>query len=199
MLEEVIAVENENAQRLEMPLYVLELPVRPYNVFDVYNLGHVNKIRNLGDLVQLTESDLLSMRGIGRVSLKEIKDKLSQYGLNLKGEPPHNKKGKIVEFAKQGLTREQIAEKVGASYGYVLHVVSSKKLKVPRQTKRGKINPLEINPLIAQGRTLQEIGNKLDVRKQTVAQYINRTGQYNLWRENRKSRIQQQQATEYDD
>lgn len=182
---------TENLQRyLEMPISVLELSARSHNVLSIYDLEHANKIRNLRDLIQLTESDLLSMIGMGRVSLRETKEKLLKYGLNLKEEPlRYTKKRKIVELAKQGLTREQIAEKAETSYRYVIDIVLSEKLTVPRQmprqTKQGKINSSEIDSLIAQGRKLKEIADKLKVTKQAVAQYIERTDQHDLWRENR--------------
>lgn len=197
MSEETKMISNENSQRYsEMPISVLELSARSHNALLIYNLGHANKIRNLGDLIQLTESDLLSMIGMGRISLRETKEKLLKYGLNLKEESQgYNKKGKIVELAKQGLTRKQIAEKAEASYNYVTYIVLSEKLTVPRQmprqTKQGKINSSEINSLIAQGRKLKEIADKLEVTRQAVAQYIERTDQYDLWRENRAKQREQ--------
>jgi DNA-directed RNA polymerase subunit alpha len=52
--------------------------VRTYNCLKKAN------ILTIGELVQISEQDLLNIRNFGRKSLNEVKDKLSQLGLSLK-------------------------------------------------------------------------------------------------------------------
>ena len=42
------------------------------------------KIRTLGDLAALSETDLLACRNFGQTSLNEVKSKLAELGLSLK-------------------------------------------------------------------------------------------------------------------
>ncbi|MBL8602004.1 MAG: DNA-directed RNA polymerase subunit alpha [Myxococcales bacterium] len=54
-----------------------ELSVRSANCLQNANISYI------GELVQKTEADLLKTKNFGRKSLKEIKDKLTELGLNL--------------------------------------------------------------------------------------------------------------------
>jgi len=54
-----------------------ELSVRSANCLQNANIAYI------GELVQKTEADLLKTKNFGRKSLKEIKDKLAELGLNL--------------------------------------------------------------------------------------------------------------------
>lgn len=60
--------------------YTEELPlsIRPANA-----LMNSEKARYVGQLVQFTEKDLLSLRHFGRRSLREVKEALSDIGLSL--------------------------------------------------------------------------------------------------------------------
>jgi DNA-directed RNA polymerase subunit alpha len=73
--------ENQQTSELEMILQVsiteLELSVRARNCLDGANL------RTLGDLVSLTESEVMHLKNLGKTSLTEIKNKLSERGLAL--------------------------------------------------------------------------------------------------------------------
>jgi DNA-directed RNA polymerase subunit alpha len=44
-------------------------------------------IQTIGELCQLTAEDLMSIRNFGKVSLNEVKQKLSAFGLSLKKTP----------------------------------------------------------------------------------------------------------------
>ena len=59
----------------------LDFSVRTYNCLKKAN------VLTVGELVQITEQDLMNIRNFGRKSLNEVKDKLSQLGLNLKKRP----------------------------------------------------------------------------------------------------------------
>lgn len=56
----------------------LDFSVRTYNCLKKAN------VLSIGELVQLTEADLMSIRNFGRKSLTEVRDKLAQLGLSLK-------------------------------------------------------------------------------------------------------------------
>ncbi|MFP4054698.1 MAG: DNA-directed RNA polymerase subunit alpha C-terminal domain-containing protein [Phycisphaerae bacterium] len=62
---------------LDIPVTDFELSVRARNCLKKMN------IRTLGDLVKITESELLGYKNFGETSLKEIKDMLSAKGLRL--------------------------------------------------------------------------------------------------------------------
>jgi DNA-directed RNA polymerase subunit alpha len=55
----------------------LELSVRAYNCL------HTNHIQTVGQLVKMTEADLLKIRSFGKTSLREIRRKLADLGMSL--------------------------------------------------------------------------------------------------------------------
>ena len=71
------AVDEELAQKLKMPMQELELSVRANNCLESA------KTETVGDLVKMTEADLLKIRSFGKTSLREIKRKLADIGLSL--------------------------------------------------------------------------------------------------------------------
>jgi DNA-directed RNA polymerase subunit alpha len=71
------AVNEELAQKLSMPIQELELSVRASNCLESA------KIETVGQLVKMTEADLLKIRSFGKTSLREIKRKLADIGLSL--------------------------------------------------------------------------------------------------------------------
>jgi len=71
------AVDEELAQKLNMPMQELELSVRANNCLESA------KTETVGDLVRMTEADLLKIRSFGKTSLREIKRKLNDIGLSL--------------------------------------------------------------------------------------------------------------------
>jgi len=71
------AVDEELAQKLNMPIQELELSVRANNCLESA------KTETVGRLVKMTEADLLKIRSFGKTSLREIKRKLADIGLSL--------------------------------------------------------------------------------------------------------------------
>ena len=71
------AVDEELAQKLAMLIQELELSVRASNCLESA------KTETVGQLVQMTEADLLKIRSFGKTSLREIKRKLADIGLSL--------------------------------------------------------------------------------------------------------------------
>jgi len=72
---------NRELQRLESqlarPLSELDLSVRARNCLDSANLT------TLGDLVSLSENEVMNLKNLGKTSLTEIKTKLAEQGLSL--------------------------------------------------------------------------------------------------------------------
>ncbi|TKJ32751.1 MAG: DNA-directed RNA polymerase subunit alpha [Planctomycetes bacterium B3_Pla] len=75
--DEEPAVDEELAQKLNMPTQELELSVRANNCLESA------KTETVGQLVRMTEADLLKIRSFGKTSLREIKRKLADIGLSL--------------------------------------------------------------------------------------------------------------------
>jgi len=71
--------DEELRRKLERPIADLELSVRASNCLENA------KIVTVGDLMRLTESDLLQLRSFGKTSLLEVKRKLAELDLVLEG------------------------------------------------------------------------------------------------------------------
>lgn len=70
-------VDEDLVRKLKMSITELDLSVRAGNCLDSA------KIFTVAELVSLTESELLKVRSFGRTSLREVKRKLSDMGLEL--------------------------------------------------------------------------------------------------------------------
>jgi DNA-directed RNA polymerase subunit alpha len=64
-------------ERLALPISDLDLSVRASNCLESEN------IKTIGDLVRLSEADLLAMKNFGKTSLREVDQKLRSVGLKL--------------------------------------------------------------------------------------------------------------------
>ena len=71
------AMNEELQKRLNQPISVLDLSVRASNCLESA------KIHAIGELVKMTEGDLLKVRSFGKTSLREVKRKLQDMGLSL--------------------------------------------------------------------------------------------------------------------
>jgi DNA-directed RNA polymerase subunit alpha len=70
-------VDEELAAKLAMPMAALELTVRSSNCLESEH------IETVGQLMQMTEADLLKIRSFGKTSLREVRRKLADIGLSL--------------------------------------------------------------------------------------------------------------------
>ncbi len=70
-------VDEELIRKLNMPIGELDLSVRASNCLESA------RIQTVADLVIRTEGDLLKVRSFGRTSLREVKKKLNDIGLDL--------------------------------------------------------------------------------------------------------------------
>jgi DNA-directed RNA polymerase subunit alpha len=71
------AIDEELAKKLSIPIQELELSVRASNCLESV------KLETVGQLVRMTDADLLKIRSFGKTSLREIKRKLADIGLSL--------------------------------------------------------------------------------------------------------------------
>ena len=70
-------IDEEFAAKLAMPVESLDLTVRSSNCLES------NHIETVGELVYMSESELLKIRSFGKTSLREIQRKLADLGLSL--------------------------------------------------------------------------------------------------------------------
>ena len=77
----VAEADDEEAGKLEMSVAELGLSVRSNNCLDSAN------IQSVGELIELSEDELLKIRSLGKTSLDEIRRVLSELGLSLTGGP----------------------------------------------------------------------------------------------------------------
>jgi DNA-directed RNA polymerase subunit alpha len=70
-------VDEELVEKLKTPVQELELSVRAANCLES------TKIETVGELVKMTDADLLKIRSFGKTSLREVKRKLANIGLSL--------------------------------------------------------------------------------------------------------------------
>ena len=75
--EEKGGVDEELAAKLAMSLESLDLTVRSSNCLES------NNIQTVGQIVRMTDADLLKIRSFGKTSLREVRRKLSEMGLSL--------------------------------------------------------------------------------------------------------------------
>jgi len=71
------SVDEELIRKLNMPISALDLSVRASNCLESA------RINTVADLVSRSEGDLLKLRSFGRTSLREVKKKLIDMGLDL--------------------------------------------------------------------------------------------------------------------
>ena len=72
--------DDKKEKKLEMTIEELDLSVRSYNCLK--RAG----INTLQELTDMTESDMMRVRNLGRKSLEEVKNKLTDLGLSLRQE-----------------------------------------------------------------------------------------------------------------
>jgi DNA-directed RNA polymerase subunit alpha len=96
--DEKVEIDEEEAKLYEIlyrPISDLELSVRPSNCLRDAD------IKTIGELVQKTDSDLLATKNFGKKSLQEIKDALSELGLEL---------GMQIKYPRPPRTKEKAEE-----------------------------------------------------------------------------------------
>ena len=72
--------EDPKVKALETSIDDMEFSVRAYNCLKRAN------VHTLQDLVNMTESDMMKIRNLGKKSLKEVHDKVRELGLSLRND-----------------------------------------------------------------------------------------------------------------
>ncbi len=106
--EEKEKKKDRKVQILETPISDFELSVRSRNCFKKMN------IKTLGDLIHITETELLSYKNFGETSLREIKAILESKGLRL-GMALEEKQLSLTESVDLDLTDEENKGLLGKS------------------------------------------------------------------------------------
>jgi DNA-directed RNA polymerase subunit alpha len=88
------------ANMLEIPIEELDLPMRAYNSLKRNNIVRV------GQLLQLTDDDLLRMRNFGKKSLDEMKERLRMRGFLVPETEPVDLDGVLVDDGDEPFTDE---------------------------------------------------------------------------------------------
>jgi DNA-directed RNA polymerase subunit alpha len=91
------------ANMLEMPIEELDLPMRAYNSLKR------NNIVKVGQLLQLSDDDLLRMRNFGKKSLDEMKERLRMRGFTLPDDTGPELDGDLDMEPVEGLADEDEA------------------------------------------------------------------------------------------
>ncbi len=73
-----------------------DFTIRTYNILSRYT-----NCKNLEDIAKYSSEDLLQLQHLGKKSLKEIRDKLNQYGLTLKNDDKYLFEVRIIDIPRE--------------------------------------------------------------------------------------------------
>ena len=99
-VEEVVPKDSKNSQEnktfyLDMPIEEIGLSTRAFKV--LIRSG----IKNVGDIVELTENQVMNIRSLGTKSFNEIVDKINSMGLKLKEEEVKDNETRVEEVGTE--------------------------------------------------------------------------------------------------
>jgi len=101
--EDAIRRDREQEQVLNTPIADFELSARSRNCLDRMN------ITTLGDLVRISEAELLASKNFGETSLKEVREILASRGLQIGEHVTDTKRQAPQEVRREDLSEEQRA------------------------------------------------------------------------------------------
>ena len=144
---------NENLEVLIKPIESLNLSVRTLNCLKNEN------VKNIGDLIQLSEPYLLKSQNFGVKSLAELKEILDFYKLNfntyIENWPPENLEEKIKILKEKEIDQLQVDTE--SLLGEIKDLLSDKEYSI-------------LHDRFWKNKTLQEIGTASDVTREYVRQ-----------------------------
>ena len=144
---------NENLEVLIKPIESLNLSVRTFNCLKNEN------VKNIGDLIQLSEQYLLKSRNFGLKSLTELRELLDFYKLNfntyIENWPPENLDEKIKILKEKEIDELQVDTE--SLLGEIKDLLNDKEYSI-------------LHDRFWKNKTLQEIGAALDVTREYVRQ-----------------------------
>ena len=145
---------NENLEVLIKPIESLNLSVRTFNCLKNEN------VKNIGDLIQLSEQYLLKSQNFGVKSLTELRELLDFYKLNfntyIENWPPENFEEKIKILKEKEIDQLQVDTE--SLLGEIKDLLNDKEYSI-------------LHDRFWKNKTLQEIGTALDVTRERVRQF----------------------------
>ena len=145
---------NENLEVLIKPIESLNLSVRTFNCLKNEN------VKNIGDLIQLSEQYLLKSQNFGVKSLTELRELLDFYKLNfntyIENWPPENLEEKIKILKEKEIDELQVDTE--SLLGEIKDLLNDKEYSILRDR-------------FWKNKTLQEIGTALDITRERVRQF----------------------------
>ena len=145
---------NENLEVLIKPIESLNLSVRTFNCLQNEN------VKNIGDLIQLSEQYLLKSQNFGVKSLNELREILSYYKLDFNTHieiwPPDNLKDKIKIFKEKEI--EELQVDTDSLMGEIKELLNEKEYLV-------------LSERFWKNKTLNEIGLALSVTRERIRQF----------------------------
>lgn len=81
--EGVVKKEEEKSEKKEDPKKIEVMALKNLSTRTLNVLAE-NKIKNIGDIIKLNETELLELNGMGGKGVKEIKKSIGDFGINLK-------------------------------------------------------------------------------------------------------------------
>ena len=113
-----------------------------------------------------------------------------------------NRKKRVAALAQEGKTLDEIITEIGLGYGTVKKYLHKENIQVNKssnpikpRTRVCKRKP-HIDELIAKGYILEEMAKTDGVTREAIRTYINRSGQYSFWRQQREAPITEQKNRE---
>ena len=144
---------NENLEVLIKPIESLNLSVRTFNCLKNEN------VKNIGDLIQLSEQYLLKSQNFGVKSLTELRELLDFYKLNfntyIENWPPENLDEKIKILKEKEIDELQVDTE--SLLGEIKDLLNDKEYLI-------------LHDRFWKNKTLQEIGAALNVTREYVRQ-----------------------------
>ena len=144
---------NENLEVLIKPIESLNLSVRTFNCLKNEN------VKNIGDLIQLSEQYLLKSQNFGVKSLRELRELLDFYKLNfntyIENWPPENLEEKIKILKEKEIDELQVDTE--SLLGEIKDLLNDKEYSI-------------LHDRFWKNKKLQEIGAALNVTREYVRQ-----------------------------
>lgn len=169
----------------DLPIFELDLSARPYNCLE--SAG----IRTVGDLRNHTEQELLSIRGLGDKSLREIKKvkkKIAKHEVflpKLRSSPSfYNQVAAEVNWAlyRGVISIKEISDIIGRNYYDITSAAKYKNIVLPdgrlmRAPRENSVKRAErIATMSKQGLTLEEIASREAIGREAVRQRVKKLG-----------------------
>lgn len=127
--------KDEQTEILKIGISELDLSVRPFNIL------RRKGIQTVGQLVAMTENDLMELKNMGKRSLEEIQKKIHSMGLHFAGEVDFDK----LEEPKQSLTNQLQASILELRAAYEVLEGKEKRMREQKTFLIGELERISSN------------------------------------------------------